>query len=220
MQQFLGLLGEEVEPAPLTPETLFDTVIMASPRKTLRRATLIFAGRIPTDAEYAAVEGGDESVLRATIRGLMEGPQFHEFLIRASNDRLLTDREGRVIDAAANNAMFVDLSNLYHQKAVAVSQGRLDEGIWRRWEGRVQFGIRRAPLELIAPRGRERPTVHGDPHRRLHHGEPDGSGGLWGVDGVRGSGQPVRVSAVQDRQLLPPTTNRRCGNTRWSSEPR
>ena len=150
MQQFLGLLGEEVEPAPLTPETLFDTVIMASPRKTLRRATLIFAGRIPTDAEYAAVEGGDESVLRATIRGLMEGPQFHEFLIRASNDRLLTDREGRVIDAAANNAMFVDLSNLYHQKAVAVSQGRLDEGIWRRWEGRVQFGIRRAPLELIA----------------------------------------------------------------------
>ena len=150
MQRFLGLLGEEVEPAPLTPETLFDTVVMASPRKTLRRAALIFAGRIPTDAEYAAVEGGDESVLRATIRGLMEGPQFHEFLIRASNDRLLTDREGRVIDAANNNAMFVDLSNLYHQKAVAVSQGRLDEGIWRRWEGRVQFGIRRAPLELIA----------------------------------------------------------------------
>ena len=150
MQRFLGLLGEEVEPAPVTVETLFDTVVMASPRKTLRRAALIFAGRIPTDAEYAAVEGGDESVLRATIRGLMEGPQFHEFLIRASNDRLLTDREGRVIDAAANNAMFVDLSNLYHQKAVAVSQGRLDEGIWRSWEGRVQFGIRRAPLELIA----------------------------------------------------------------------
>ena len=53
---------------------------------------MIFAGRIPTDAEYAAVEGGDESVLRATVRGLMEGPQFHEFLLRASNDRLLTDR--------------------------------------------------------------------------------------------------------------------------------
>ena len=58
MQQFLELLGEEVEHAPLTPETLFDTVIMASPRKTLWRAALIFAGRVPTDEEYAAVEGG------------------------------------------------------------------------------------------------------------------------------------------------------------------
>ena len=64
MQRFLGLLGEEVAPpAPVTVETLFDTVIMASPRKTLRRAALIFAGRIPTDTEYAAVEGGDETVV-------------------------------------------------------------------------------------------------------------------------------------------------------------
>ena len=62
MERFLGLLGEQIATATLTPATLFDTVIMASPRKTLRRAALIFAGRIPTDAEYAAVEGGDESV--------------------------------------------------------------------------------------------------------------------------------------------------------------
>ena len=55
MQRFLGLLGEDVAPpAPVTVETLFDTVLMASPRKTLRRAALIFAGRIPTDEEYAA----------------------------------------------------------------------------------------------------------------------------------------------------------------------
>ena len=92
MARFLGLLGEEVASAALTPQTLFDTVVLASPRQTLRRAALIFAGRIPTAAEYAAVEGGDESVLRATIRGLMTGPQFHEFLLRAGNDRLLTDR--------------------------------------------------------------------------------------------------------------------------------
>ena len=84
IQRFLGLLGETVASAALTPETLFGTVVLASNRKTLRRAALIFAGRIPTDEEYAAIEGGDESVLRATIRGVMEGPQFHEFLIRAS----------------------------------------------------------------------------------------------------------------------------------------
>ena len=150
MQRFLGLLGEEVAPpAPVTVETLFDTVLMASPRKTLRRTALIFAGRIPTDEEYAAVEGGDELVLRTTIRGLMEGPQFHEFLIRASNDRLLTDRDWSVIGGGASDD-FVDLSNLFHQKAVAVSQGRLAEGKWDAWRNRVQFGFRRAPLELIA----------------------------------------------------------------------
>ena len=146
MQRFLGLLGEEVEPAPLTPETLFDTVIMASPRKTLRRAALIFAGRIPTDEEYAAVEGGDESVLRATIRGLMDGPQFHEFLIRASNDRLLTDRRGGNI---LNNSSFVDYTNeRYRLRAAEQASG--DDRESSNWDDRVQYGARRAPLELIA----------------------------------------------------------------------
>ena len=95
------------------------------------------------------VENGDESALRATIRGLMTGPQFHEFLIRASNDRLLTDRDWTVIDNAASHH-FVDASNLYHQKAVAVAEGRLDKGEFQTWQNRVQFGFRRAPLELIA----------------------------------------------------------------------
>ena len=93
MERFLGLLGEPVTRVRLTPETLFDTVVLASDRKTLRRAALIFAGRIPADEEYESVESGKESDLRATIRGLMTGPQFHEFLLRASNDRLLTDRQ-------------------------------------------------------------------------------------------------------------------------------
>ena len=149
MQQFLGLLGEEVAPpAPVTVGTLFDTVIMASPRKTLRRAALIFAGRIPTEAEYAAVEGGDETVLRATIRGLMEGSQFHEFLIRASNDRLLTDR-GAGIDSDGYFVAFND--EHYRRKKAAHASG--DESAWDDfyiWEDRVQYGVTRSPLELIA----------------------------------------------------------------------
>ena len=148
MQRFLSLLGEELDPsAPVTVETLFDTVIMASPRKTLRRAALIFAGRIPTDEEYAAVEAGDESVLRATIRGLMQGPQFHEFLIRASNDRLLTDRRGRIIDRHAG--YLLDFTNgAYRRREVAYNTGNYSE--FYLWEDRVQYGFRRAPLELIA----------------------------------------------------------------------
>ena len=149
MQRFLELLGEQVAPpAPLTVETLFDTVIMASPRKTLRRAALIFAGRIPTDEEYAAAEAGDESVLRATIRGLMEGPQFHEFLIRASNDRLLTNRWGDGIGYHS----FVDFTRESYRRMKAAHENG-DERAWTNfflWIDRVQFGVIRAPLELIA----------------------------------------------------------------------
>ena len=40
MERFLRLLGEEVSALTLTPQTLFDTVLMAPWRKTLRRAAL------------------------------------------------------------------------------------------------------------------------------------------------------------------------------------
>ena len=149
MAHFLGLLGEEVATAALTPKTLFDTVMLASPRKTLRRAALIFAGRLPTDAEYAAVEHGDESVLRATVRGLMEGPQFHEFLLRASNDRLLTDRQAIVI--TPDTGHLLDFADEHYLRAkAAYDSGDRDSREFHDWYDRVQFGFRRAPLELIA----------------------------------------------------------------------
>ena len=147
MERFLGLLGEQIATATLTPATLFDTVVMASPRKTLRRAALIFAGRIPTDAEYAAVEGGNERALRATIRGLMEGPEFHEFLLRASNDRLLTD-----LPANIDYHSFVDFSREdYRLKAAAHASGQRRDWnkVWL-WANGVTHGVTRAPLELIA----------------------------------------------------------------------
>ena len=58
LERFLALLGETVAPVAITPQTLFDPVTLAPVRKTLRRAALIFAGRIPTDAEYAAAQRG------------------------------------------------------------------------------------------------------------------------------------------------------------------
>ena len=148
MQRFLGLLGRHVATASLTPQTLFDTVAMASNRKTLRRAALIFAGRIPTDAEYAAVAGGGDSALPRAIRDLMEGPGFHDFLIRGGNDRLLTDRDdGYVLDN--NKTHLVNLTNEAHRRRKAAQAGG-DLMPFYDWMARVQHGARRAPLELIA----------------------------------------------------------------------
>ena len=145
MERFLSGLDAGVVPAAITVETLFDPVRMAPLRKTLRRAALIFAGRVPTEEEYASIYGGGRT-LRAAIRGLMTGPEFHEFLIRGANDRLLTNRDDRnVID----HDQFVDFTREhYRRKKAAHASG--DSTSFRSWYRHVEHGARRAPLELIA----------------------------------------------------------------------
>ena len=127
---------------------------MSTPGRTLRRAALLFAGRLPTQAEFAVVSDGEDSSLRQPIRGLMTGPGFHDFLIRSANDRLLTDRErGNVIGVA--EVRFVDLTN----KRWAPAQEGIANGYateprrypgFRFHERAGQYGVARAPLELIA----------------------------------------------------------------------
>ena len=146
MQRFLKLLGEEVSSTPISVQTLFDTVQMAPAPNVLRRAALIFAGRIPTQEEYAAAQLGG-TALRDTIRAMMTGPEFHEFLIRAANDRLLTDRNSGIIDHHAD--FLVAFSNEAYRRVV-VAQESNDDRYFFDWNDRVQHGARRAPLELIA----------------------------------------------------------------------
>ena len=150
MERFLRLLGgDDGTPGGLSPETLFDGVSMASPAKTLRRAALIFAGRLPTQAELDAVDDGRESSLRRAIRSLMTGPGFHEFLIRASNDRLLTDRH--LTDVLDDREVFlVDFTNQAWEMEKAVYENPGLERARRIWKHAVQFGVSHAPLELIA----------------------------------------------------------------------
>lgn len=141
-ERFLALLEDEKTRA-LTPETLFDTVRMAPPRKTLRRATLIFAGRVPTPAEYESIA---DIGLRSAIRNVMAGDAFHDFLIRGSNDRLLTDGVmGRILPS---NGAFVEYTNGRVGRCEIDNAGSGDFGMG--WANRAEQGARRSPLELIA----------------------------------------------------------------------
>ena len=154
MERFLRLLSGENSPGSgLSPETLFDGVTMASPAKTLRRAALIFAGRLPTQAELNSVSDGEDSSLRKAIRNLLTGPGFHEFLTRASNDRLLTDRDKwKVIDI--DQPEFFEL-NKEHARVAETAIGRGHDSPWRdpeywKWTTALQYGFVRSPLELVA----------------------------------------------------------------------
>ena len=141
IERYLELVGGESGAAALTPATLFDGVAMAPAWKTLWRAAIVFAGRLPTEAEYERAERGPAG-LREAVRGVMEGPGFHDFLIRAANDRLLTDK--LLHDAIGEEPSFPNLANVAH---ALLMEG---DGAHGRWQQRTQFGFARAPLELIA----------------------------------------------------------------------
>ena len=149
MERFLALLqgGPDGSPS-VTPATLFDGVRMEPARSTLRRAAIVFAGRIPTDAEYDSIKTGGIASLRKAIRGLMTGPNFHEFLIRNANDRLLTDRNLNFAFDGVPPFYFLDLAMLQRDKRMELHPD--DDGRYGSWEQSLHYGIARAPLELIA----------------------------------------------------------------------
>ena len=162
MERFLRMLsGDGGMTSGLSPETLFNGVTMASPAKTLSRAALVFGGRLPTAGEVNSVSDGRNASLRRAIRSLMEGPEFHDFLVRAANDRLLTDRHLEQPHAVDLNSQdfFVDMANAYKdavEGALARGYGRdLDGNIWgdpafTKFVDSLAYGLARAPLELIA----------------------------------------------------------------------
>ena len=80
----------------------------------------------------------------------MTGPEFHEFLIRGANDRLLTDRPGHIINNYDGFVDFVNESDRRKRAAFYESGKVRDIRDYWDWVGMVQHGARRAPLELIA----------------------------------------------------------------------
>lgn len=154
MERFLRLLEALPPVSDGITDALLRGVTMASSEKTLRRAALIFAGRIPTEAEFRSVRDGSQSSLRRAIKGLMTGPEFHDFLIRAGNDRLLTDRHLNFVLDFRTETDLVDLANLNWSMAKrAIERGSneaTDDPTYARWEEATQYGLARSPLELIA----------------------------------------------------------------------
>ena len=134
------LLVESDNSTGSSDDAFFKEVLLASPSETLRRASLILAGRLPNEEEIALANSGDDG-LKDAIIGLMQGDSFHEFLIRGANDRLHTD--------AFVNGSFSEVSDL---NGLAGDRYPMGELLWD-LEGAIwgyRTGIARAPLELIA----------------------------------------------------------------------
>ena len=65
----------------------FAGVVLEPALATLRRAAIVLAGRLPTTDEVEAVKLSGEAELRSTLRGLMQGDGFREFMVRGVEDK-------------------------------------------------------------------------------------------------------------------------------------
>ncbi len=61
-------------------QNIFRDIVKTGNEKTLRKASLLFAGRLPTEVELNTVADGGDAELRDAIRGLMDDDGFRNFL--------------------------------------------------------------------------------------------------------------------------------------------
>lgn len=151
LESFINVLvnGGEIDSGPTAVE-FFTGVELLGPAKTLRRASILLAGRAPSAVESSAVTNGDYSTLKTAIRSLMKGDNFHEFLLEGANDRLLVrgTQDGNILNGGGIYPNFrsrqVELTLSDRAKGLnwSFERGRFIQGVDR--------GLKDSPLELIA----------------------------------------------------------------------
>jgi hypothetical protein len=67
-------------------------VSFLSDLQVLDKSAVLFAGRRPTASEQSRVADGDVDDLKRTVRDMMEGEGFDNFVMEAANDHFLTDK--------------------------------------------------------------------------------------------------------------------------------
>ncbi len=121
--------------SPDIPSPSIADLDLEPPERTLYKAALQFATRLPTDAEMAAVRTGNDNDLRAALRALLDEEAFYGRLKVLYNDVLLTDKYAVPVGG------FVEVSG-YSFPGEPLDD--LDD------RTRRNFGISKEPLELIA----------------------------------------------------------------------
>ncbi|NCP63733.1 MAG: DUF1588 domain-containing protein [Paraglaciecola sp.] len=121
---------------------------LLSHKETLRKAAIIIAGRLPTEAEYASVADNKEASLKLALRNLMQGDGFHQFLTEGANDRLLIEK---FLSAGTdfldfNAAKLVEGAKMRYQANLDGNYAAFDRNI----VSHAYEGYSRAATELIA----------------------------------------------------------------------
>lgn len=148
LQAFLNALTGDTGSSSQT--NFYQKVSFETPESTLRRASLLLAGRLPTEQEISQAAQSSEA-LTSTIKSLMTGSGFHDFLIRGANDNLLTDAfiDGLFLEVLDSNAaQYPVLATARYNAYSSGNEQTITD--FNRWWAAARYGVARAPLELIA----------------------------------------------------------------------
>ncbi|MES2606611.1 MAG: DUF1588 domain-containing protein, partial [Pseudomonadota bacterium] len=153
LSAFLDLLdGAPGITAPNAP-SLFDGVLSQSAADTLRDASLLLAGRLPTAAETAAVRTGGDASLKNLLIEMMQGPHFHKFLKDGADDRLFLRGNidfNLMDDCATCYPQLVEQYWQLKEKVDADNSSAADRTALNLWLSQINYSTIEAPLELIA----------------------------------------------------------------------
>ena len=155
LSHYLALITGGDAPLEDAEENFWEGTALESRETTIRRASLLFAGKVASDrAINAAKESPTE--LRQQILATMEGDGFKDFLLSGANDRLLTDGLMNGLD------FFISTKDRYPQLSEFLQtlpeerpekyQNYHDKPFLTRNDAEWAFrwAVHREPLELIA----------------------------------------------------------------------
>lgn len=94
----------------------FEGVEMLDDRRLLRRAVLSLAGRLPTEAEVAAVKDQGLGAMHSILDGVMQEEAFYERIREAFNDIFLTEGIDGNADSTVLSYEHFEKSRLWYQK--------------------------------------------------------------------------------------------------------
>jgi hypothetical protein len=150
------LVGANTDDGIVDASAIWSGTTMESRETTLRRAAILLAGKVPENATLTRVKASDKA-LKLELESLLNGDGFHDFLVTAANDRLLTDGLGNGIDWDFDVGRFPD----YYRFELSLPESRPEEfnaeeyssrPFLSRMAAQEQFrsAVIREPVELIA----------------------------------------------------------------------
>lgn len=143
-----------------TTKNLWQGVNLISSQQTLRKAAILLAGRLPTEAEKTTLTQQGDTQLKALIRGFMTGDNFTQYIEEGANSQLLTDKWNNdrtpALDLIYEGGRFPYVQTRLGPLQEAVDNATDDtarqlaqQALGITWQN-TNFGLSKGPLKLIS----------------------------------------------------------------------
>ncbi|MFT4764785.1 MAG: hypothetical protein ACI9OH_001887 [Oleispira sp.] len=141
-------------------KNIWQGVNLLTSQQTLRKASLLMAGRLPTNAEKTQLQQEGDDSLKQMIRQFMAGDKFNSFVEEGANSQFLTDKWNNQrtpgLDLMYAGGRFPNIESRLGPLQVAVDNAADDDArllaqqaFGEAWLN-TNYGLAKAPLKLVS----------------------------------------------------------------------